>query len=81
MSVILEDIPYNLHAMVNIIGMDKFIEVSKIYGGNCVYIPIHRKVVMGERNRKIIEEYNGKNIDKLRIKYQISEQQIKRLIN
>ena len=32
-----------------------------------------RKAVMGERNRTILREYNGKNLDKLRVNYGVSK--------
>ena len=34
-------------------------------------------VVMGDRNRRIIEEYNGKNLDRLRVRYDLSKEQVK----
>ncbi|HBI94205.1 MAG TPA: transcriptional regulator, partial [Terrisporobacter glycolicus] len=54
---------------------------SKLYGGTTVYIPVHRKVVLGERNREIVRQYNGKNVDKLRVKYGITSQQIRKILN
>lgn len=80
MDILIDDIPDNLHAMVDAIGMENFLEVSKLYGGSNIYIPVHNKVVMGERNREIAREYNGRNIDNLRLRYGISTQQIKRLL-
>ncbi len=80
MTIKKEDIPYDLHIMVDIIGWENFLDICKMYGGTLVYIPVYRKVLMGERNRAIIKEYNGKNIDKLRIKYGISENQLKQLL-
>ena len=80
MDIRIEDVPYDLHTMVDIIGMEKFEELSKFYGGASVYIPIHNKLVMGCRNRNIVKEYNGKNLKLLRAKYGISEQQVKRII-
>ena len=80
MNILIDDIPDGLHAMVDIIGMDNFLEVSKLYGGTNVYIPVHRKVIKGVRNREIASEYNGRNLDKLRIRYGISTQHIKRLL-
>ena len=72
MEVTKEDIPYDLHVMVDIVGMDNFLEISKMYGGSNVYIPVYKKVIMGERNRQIIREFNGKNLAGLRLKYGIS---------
>lgn len=79
MDILIDDIPDNLHAMVDAIGMENFLEVSKFYGGSNIYIPVHNKVVMGERNSEIAREYNGRNIDNLRLRYGISTQQIKKI--
>ena len=56
----MEDIPYGLCAMVEIVGMDKFVEICKLYGGSTVYIPVHSKVTLAERNRQLAKDYNGK---------------------
>ena len=77
MNVIIEDIPYNLHAIVEIIGMERFLEVSKLYGGSSIYIPVYNKIIMGDRNRRIIRDYNGKNLDRLRVRYSLSKEQVK----
>ena len=69
MEVIREDIPYDLHTMVDIVGMNNFLEICKMYGGSSVYIPVYKRVTLGKRNREIIKEYNGKNIDALRVKH------------
>ncbi|WP_419727152.1 Mor transcription activator family protein [Terrisporobacter petrolearius] len=79
MDVLMDDIPYNLHAMVDIIGMENFLKLSKLYGGTNVYIPVYHRVTMGERNREIARTYNGKNINQLRMKYGMTELQLKRL--
>ncbi|MDU4862463.1 MAG: Mor transcription activator family protein [Terrisporobacter othiniensis] len=79
MDVLMDDIPYNLHAMVEIIGMGNFLKLSKLYGGTNVYIPVYHRVTMGERNREIARTYNGKNINQLRMKYGMTELQLKRL--
>lgn len=77
MNVLMEDIPYNLHTMADIVGMEKFLQICKMYGGSCVYIPVYSKMIMGDRNRRIIEEYNGKNLDRLRVRYDLSKEQVK----
>lgn len=69
MKVVMGDIPYDLHAMVDVVGMNDFLEISKLYGGRNVYIPVYKSVIKGDRNREIAKSYNGKNVDALRNKY------------
>ncbi len=80
MDIKIDDIPENLHQMVEIVGIEKFVLICKMYGGAMVYIPVYNKVVMGERNRRIVRDYNGRNLDRLRVRYNISEEQIKQIL-
>ena len=80
MDTRMDNIPYDLHLMVEIIGPDNFLEVCKMYGGDKLYIPVHRKVMLGDRNREMVRLYNGRNLDELRVKYGISKQQVKRIL-
>ena len=80
MKFLLDDIPYSLHSMVEIVGEEKFLGIVKLYGGATLYIPVYSKIIMKERNREMVREFNGKNLDSLRKRYGMSTQQIKRLL-
>ena len=80
MDIQMDDIPYSLHQMVEIIGMKNFLKLCKMYGGYTLYIPVYNKVIMGDRNRNIVKEYNGKNLTTLRNKYGLSPEQIKYIL-
>ena len=40
MDVEIKDIPESMINMVDIVGIRKFLEITKIYGGSSVYIPV-----------------------------------------
>lgn len=80
MYLLIEDIPVHLQQMVDIIGMEKLIQLSKVYGGESLYIPMHKTLRIRERNRKIVKEFNGKNGYFLRKKYDISYAQLRSLV-
>ncbi|MEG2195774.1 MAG: Mor transcription activator family protein [Terrisporobacter sp.] len=80
MNITKDDIPYNLHFMVDIIGDKNFLEICKVYGGEILYIPVYKNVIRGDRNREMVKIYNGRNISDLSKKYGISKQQVKRLL-
>ena len=80
MSITMEDIKEDLYMMVEIIGIEKFIEICKIYGGSAVYIPSHKKLLMSERNKNIKEEFDGSNTNYLRQKYNLTNSQIRNLV-
>ena len=65
MNILIDNIPVNLQQMVDIIGMDKLIELSKVYGGASIYIPMHKTLRIHERNRNIAKEFNGVNGESL----------------
>ncbi|WP_276629642.1 MULTISPECIES: Mor transcription activator family protein [Terrisporobacter] len=44
--------------MVDIIGMDKLIELSKVYGGASIYIPMYKTLGIRERSTNIAKEFN-----------------------
>jgi len=80
MLIKLNDVPDNFHALVEVIGIEKFLEISKLYGGMNMYIPIYSSLIREARNRDIIEKYNGVNTDELAIKYGISAISVRRII-
>lgn len=59
MNITLEDLPKGIHQMVEIIGMEKMLEVAKYYGGGIIYIPKYDSLVKCEKSRRIQEEYAG----------------------
>ena len=76
----LNDIPDSFHAMVEVIGVEKFLEIAKLYGGINIYIPIYSSLIREARNREIIEKYNGVNVNEIAIKYGISVVSVRRII-
>lgn len=80
MLIKLNDIPDNFHAMIEVIGIEKFLEISKLYGGINMYIPIYSSLIRQARNRDIIGKYNGVNVNELAIKYGISVVSVRRIV-
>lgn len=77
MNVVIEYIPYNLHTMADLVGVENILQICKMYGGSSIYIPVYSKMIMGDRNRRMVRDYNGKNIDRLRVRYDLSKEQVK----
>ena len=51
-----------------------------MYGGDSVYIPMYNSVTIVDGNSNIVKEYNGRNIDDLRVRYGISDKQLKNIL-
>ena len=81
MSIELDDVTFDLREMVELIGMENFIKVFRFYVGRSVYVPLYKNLLIKDRNRKVIDEYNGKNLDELRLKYSMSNSQLKSGLN
>lgn len=58
MEIYKEDVPVSLHNLIDIIGMDKFVEVARFYGGANLYIPIVM-VKYSYTNRFSVYEYKS----------------------
>ncbi len=80
MLIKLNEIPDNFHAMIEVIGIENFLEISKLYGGINMYIPIYSSLIRQARNRDIIGKYNGVNVNELAIKHGISVVSVRRIL-
>ncbi len=79
MEIKKEDVSDILRPMVEIVGMEDFIEISKVYGGDLLYIPSYKSLKKQSRNRKIKMAYDGFNARELSQIYQLSVSQIHRI--
>lgn len=74
-----EDVSVTLKPMVEIVGMEDFIEIVKVYGGDTVYIPTYKALTIQQRNREINMAYDGFNAKELSQIYELSVSQIHRI--
>ncbi|RDY27065.1 transcriptional regulator [Romboutsia weinsteinii] len=81
MRINIEDIPENLHSIIDVVGEDKFIEIVKLHGGDNLYIPTYKKLFKASRNQEIISKFNGANASQLGRQYNLSANQIRRIVN
>ena len=72
----LEDISENYRPVVEIIGIEKFIELSDYAKGDELYFPKAENIIAPARNRRIKKEWDGYNIKELAEKYNLTTKQI-----
>lgn len=72
----LEDIAESYRPVVEIIGIEKFIELSEYAKGDELYFPKLENVLAPARNRRIKKEWNGYNMKELADKYNLTTKQI-----
>jgi len=76
-----EDVPEILQGLVDIMGIEAFIELIKQYGGSSLYIPNENSVLKPIRNRLIREYFNGNNYKQLAKEFKISEMQVRNIVH
>lgn len=76
----IDDLLETIQPIAEIIGIEKLLEVSHYTNGTEIYIPPPSSILKKARNRKIKEEYNGYNSKEISKKYEISEEQVRKII-
>lgn len=71
----------DLIEIISIIGIENFLKICEKFQGENIYFPKMKKIKLNKRNKKIKEEFNGKNTYILSKKYRISERQVRRIVN
>ena len=77
----IDDISESYRPVVEIIGVDKFIELSDYAKGDELYFPKIENIIAPARNRRIKKEWNGYNLKQLAEKYNLTTKQISNIIN
>ena len=76
----ISDLPPQFTHIAQEIGIDNTKKLFKEFGGSSIYFPTEKTIYKEVRNREIINLYNGMNMRELCLKYQISENYIKKII-
>lgn len=76
----MEDIGENYRPIVEIIGLEAFVELSGLAKGDEIYIPKVENIVAPARNRRIRKEYDGYNIRDLAERYGLTTKQIANIL-
>lgn len=75
-----EDIADRYRPIVDIIGVDAFVELSIYACGDELYFPKPESIVAPARNRRVKKEYNGYNLKELAEKYNLTTVQIRNIL-
>lgn len=76
-DVRMEDLSFESQSIVKIIGVEKFLELCYLARGERLYFPRPENVLLQARNRKIKQEFNGRNYAELARKYKLTTQRIR----
>ena len=80
-EITIDVVPEKYHYLVDLIGIENVLILAKNFGGTKLYIPMHDALARDIRNAKIRSDFNGGNYRELTKKYNLSESQIRNIIN
>lgn len=80
-GVTLEDIPEEYRDIAETVGLDAYLTLSVLCGGQNLYIPKREALERQARNREIRAHFNGGNYRALAAQYRLSERQIRKIIH
>lgn len=66
--------------LLEILGVEKYLEFVKEYGGSRIYINMFDEVIKNARDNRIKEEYNRYNIRELAIKYNLTDERVRQVV-
>lgn len=76
-----EDIPGEYRDIVDTLGMDVFLALTELCGGQNLYIPKSESLRRDGRDREIRARFNGGNYRALASQFRLSERQIRKIIS
>ena len=76
-----EDIPAEFHDIVDLLGLEAFLRLAALCGGQSLYIPKLDSLERDGRDREIRARFDGGNYRTLAAQFRLSERQIRKIIN
>ena len=76
-----EDIPEEYQDILDTLGMDAFLELIRLCGGQTLYLPKLDSLEREGRDREIRARFNGGNYRALACQFRLSERQVRKIIN
>lgn len=80
-GVTLEDIPEEYRDIAETVGLEAYLTLSVLCGGQNLYIPKREALERQARNRAIRAQFNGGNYRALAAQYRLSERQIRKILH
>ena len=76
-----EDIPAEYQDILDVLGMDYFLRLIHLCGGQSLYLPKLDSLEKEGRDREIRARFNGGNYRALASQFRLSERQVRKIIN
>jgi len=76
-----EDVPEEYQDILDTLGMEAFLRLIRLCGGQSLYLPTMGSLERDGRDREIRARFNGGNYRALARQFRLSERQIRKIIN
>lgn len=80
-AILMEDVPEDFRDVADELGMEAFLKLVALCGGQDLYIPKRESLERGPRDRAIRARFDGGNYRALAAQYRLSVRQIRKIIN
>ncbi len=80
MDIKLKDLQGDQRELAEIIGIEAYLELVKIYGGTNIYIAKMDKLQNIKRDAEIVKKFNGFNYKQLAFEYHLAERTVREII-
>lgn len=80
-AIRMEDIPPEQRDLAEELGMDSYIKLVRLCGGQNLYVPKLESIQRDGRDREIRARFNGGNYRILAAQFRLSERQVRKIIN
>ena len=80
-AIRMEDIPPEHRDLAEELGMDSYLKLLRLCGGQSLYVPKLESIQRDGRDREIRARFNGGNYRALAAQFRLSERQVRKIIN
>ena len=80
-AIRMEDIPPEQRDIAEELGMDSYVKLVRLCGGQNLYVPKLESIQRDGRDREIRARFNGGNYRVLAAQFRLSERQVRKIIN
>ena len=80
MEIQLSDLQGDQRELAEIIGIEAYLHLVKIYGGTTIYIAKMDKLLNAKRDLNIVKKFNGYNYKSLANEYKLTERMVREII-
>lgn len=82
MSMFFKSLPSNFRPVAELIGAEKALELTRLFGGENIYIPTAETATRHARNERIKKDYrSGRSYSQMSQKYGLSANTIRNIIS